>query len=53
MRRLIKRFRDWLDSLLDMHLSFDGDLMTPDWTPDEGDPHYRTQPATIRSKRTQ
>lgn len=51
MRRLLKRFQEWLDSLLDMHLRFDGDLMTPDWTVGDGDPHYRPQPATIKKSR--
>lgn len=51
MRRLIKRFQDWLDSLLDMHLSFEGDLMTPDWKVGDGDSHYRPQPATIKRQK--
>lgn len=51
MRRLLNRFQDWLDSLLDMHLTFDGDLMTPDWTVGDGDPHYRQERATIKQSR--
>lgn len=41
MRRILNRFRDWLDGQLDMHLDFSGDLMTPDWS--DGDDH---EPAT-------
>lgn len=39
----------WLDNRLDMHLSFDGDLMTPDWSVDDGDPVLRPErkPATL------
>lgn len=48
MRRLLKHLRDWLDSLLDMGLRFDGDLMTPDWCEGDGDPHYRPERATIK-----
>lgn len=48
MRRLLNRFRDWLDSQLDMHLDFTGDLMTPDWSPGDGDPHYRPERTAIR-----
>lgn len=41
VRRLWRRFRDWLDDRFDMHLRFDGDLMTPDWHESDGDPHLR------------
>ena len=49
MRRLIKRFQDWLDFLFDMDLSFDGDLMTPDWSAGDGDPVLRPEhkPSTL------
>ena len=39
----------WLDKHLDMHLSFDGDLMTPDWREGDGDAVLRPErkPATL------
>jgi hypothetical protein len=33
----------WLDNRLDMHLDFTGDLMTPDWSVDDGDPTLRPE----------
>ena len=33
----------WLDNRLDMHLDFTGDLMTPDWSVDDGDPVLRPE----------
>lgn len=52
MRRFLEHFRKWLDSLLDMHLDFTGDLMTPDWSDGDGDPHYRPERMPIRPRRT-
>lgn len=43
MRRFLKHFHEWLDSLLDMHLDFTGDLMTPDWS---DDPVHKEQEMT-------
>ncbi len=34
VRRLLNRFRNWIDSLFDMHVDFKGDLMTPE-SPDD------------------
>lgn len=51
MRRLLNRFRDWLDGQLDRHVDFTGDLMTPDWSDGDGDPHYRPERATIKHSR--
>lgn len=39
----------WLDNRLDMHLDFTGDLMTPDWSADDGDPVLRPELPVIET----
>lgn len=38
---LIDRLFDWFCTRLDLRITFDGDLMTPDCADDAPDPHYR------------
>lgn len=45
------RILDWLCARLGLCIDFSGDLMTPDWSDGDGDPHYRPQPATIKKTR--
>ena len=37
----MNRLLDWLCARLGLSITFDGDLMTPDWSEGDGDPHYR------------
>lgn len=47
MSRLLARLEDWLCDRLGLCISFDGDLVTPDWHEGDGDPHYRPVRAPI------
>ena len=37
----MNRLLDWLCARLGLCIDFSGDLMTPDWSDGDGDPHYR------------
>ena len=50
--QLMDRFLDWMCDRIGLCIRFDGDLVTPDWSEGDGDPHHRPEHTPITKARS-
>lgn len=52
MQRLLDWICDWISERMGLCIRLDGDLITPDWSDGDGDPHYRPERRPITKARS-